>query len=223
MQTSSTLLATQAAWLAPVRARALRLAEIGRRQRVLDLGCGYGAVTGELMRRCAGPVIALDRDRQAVRAASGLRLHGDAVRLPLATASVDLVFTQFSFLWMPPEAVAEAARVLAPGGVLVALEPDYGGLIEHPPTAVTRELWLAGLARAGADPLIGRRLPDQLRALGLRVSVDLLNQLQPPAPERLDFLRDLPLSADERALLDHTPPATLAHLPVFIVFARHGA
>jgi hypothetical protein len=111
---------------------------------------------------------------------------------------------------------------LAPGGALVALEPDYGGLIEHPPAAVTRELWLTALTRAGADPLIGRRLPDQLRALGLRVSVGLLDQLQPPAPERLAFLRDLPLSADERTKLEQAAPATLAHLPVFIVFAQHA-
>ncbi|MBL8092715.1 MAG: methyltransferase domain-containing protein [Anaerolineales bacterium] len=214
------LLELQADWLAPARSRALRQAEIGRRRRVLDLGCGFGAVTEELQRRCGGIAVALDRDPAAVRAAAGERLLGLAQSLPLATRSIDLLFAQFSFLWMPMAAVAEAARVLSTDGVIVALEPDYDGLIEWPADAVTRELWLAALKRAGAEPLIGRQLPGRFAACGLRVEVELLNTLAPPVAERLDFLRELPLTDAERARLTDAAAATVAHLPVFIVTAR---
>ena len=51
---SKTLLEAQAEWLAPARARLLRRVGIARRRRILDLGAGYGAVTGELVRRGGG-------------------------------------------------------------------------------------------------------------------------------------------------------------------------
>lgn len=214
------LLELQADWLAPVRARVLRQVDIGRRRRVLDLGCGSGAVTDELQRRCGGRAVAFDLDYAAVRAAGGERVQGDAGRLPFVARSFDLVFTQFSLLWMPATAVVEAARVLSADGVVVALEPDYDGLIEWPADAVTREIWLAALERAGAEPRIGRQLADRLRACGLRVGVALLDTLAPPTPERLDFLRELPLTTAEQTRLAGAASATVAHLPVFIVTAH---
>ncbi len=214
------LLRLQADWLAPVRARVLRQVDIGRRRRVLDLGCGTGSVTDELQRRSGGRAVAFDLDHAAVRAAGGERVQGHAGRLPFAARSFDLIFTQFSLLWMPAEAVVEAARVLSGDGVIVALEPDYDGLIEWPADAVTREIWLAALERAGAEPRIGRQLADRLLACGLQVGVALLDTLASPAPERLDFLRELPLTTEEQARLAGVAPATVAHLPVFIVTAH---
>ncbi len=229
------LLALQAAWLAPARSALLRRATIAQRKRVLDLGAGYGAVTGELARRAGGSVVALDRAGDALRAcdASAARVGGDGARLPFQSDAFDLVFTQFGLLWMTPLAVvvAEVARVLTPGGVLVALEPDYGGLIESPPEVVTREVWLAALARAGADPLVGRKLPGLLSAQGLDVRVSLLDTLTPASPARLDFLRDLPLTPDESAKLErasHTAKTAqgwqhVAHLPLFLILATKKA
>ena len=151
---SPDLLAQQAAWLAPARARVLRHIGIARRRRVLDLGAGYGAVTGELVRRAGGPVVALDRAVHALRPAlpfrGASRVGGDAARLPFAAQCFDVVFLQLTLLWITPLAAAldEIARILIPGGVLVALEPDYAGLIEQPPSIATRDLWLTGLRRA---------------------------------------------------------------------------
>lgn len=222
MLPSPHLLELQASWLAPARARALRQVDIGRRRTVLDLGCGYGAVTEELVRRAGGRVVAFDLDRAAVSRAPAERIQGTADRLPFASRSFDLVFSQFSLLWMPHTAVDEVARVLTNDGVLVALEPDYDGLIEWPPESNSRDLWVAALRRAGAEPLIGRMLPERLAKCGLSVEVALLDTLSAPVADRLDFLDELPLNNEERARLRSLAPATVAHLPVFIVTAHHA-
>ena len=229
------LLIRQARWLAPARARLLRRASVAHRRRVLDLGAGYGAVTAELVRRAGGTVVALDRAVHALRAdaapfAGAQRVGGDAARLPFADGTFDLLFTQLTLLWVSPveRALDEVMRVLAPGGVLVALEPDYGGLIEHPPEIAARDLWVSGLTRAGADPHIGRKLPEMLATRGFSVSVKLFDTLYTPSPTRCDFLRDLPLNEPELATLERiehaalvrqSPWSQVAHLPFFLVTA----
>lgn len=200
----------------------MRQVDVGRRRSVLDLGCGYGAVTEELVRRAGGRVVAFDMDRAAVSQAPGERIQGTAERLPFVRHSFDLVFSQFSLLWMPRAAVDEVVRVLTNDGVLVALEPDYDGLIEWPMEAVSRDIWIAALRRAGAEPLIGRMLPERLAKCGLTVEVALLDTLSAPEADRLEFLNELPLSDDERGRLQGLASATVAHLPVFIVTARRA-
>jgi SAM-dependent methyltransferase len=96
-------------------------------------------------------------------------------------------------------AVREAARVLAPGGVLVALEPDYGGMLEHPPEVVLADVWRGALEAAGADPLVGRRLPAACEAAGLETWVELQGAPRPAGPEGLELLLDLPLDDNDRA------------------------
>lgn len=230
---SADLLHDQAAWLAPARARLLRRVQIAQRRRVLDLGCGVGAVTRELVRRTPGQVVALDWNLkvlagQPAELEGATRVCGDAMQLPFGSETFDLVFSQFTLLWLDPQAaVAELHRVLRPDGVLVALEPDYGGLIEFPPAIATRKIWCDTLLRAGVEPEIGRRLPGLLAAAGFKVQADLLDQLDPPSPRRFDLLRGLPLDHEEQAMLARIQAADRAvsdevrvvHLPVFLVTA----
>lgn len=228
------LLEEQAAWLAPVRARLLRRVGVAHRKRVLDLGAGFGAVTGELVRRSGGPVAALDRSWTALShdiapfAGAG-RVCGQAETLPFTAASFELVFCQLVLMWVSPaETIQEIKRVLRPGGVLVACEPDYGGMIEYPPEISTKALWLPALRRAGADPLIGRKLPGLLAAQGFEVRVDLLPELVPPSPLRFELLRGLPLTPDEQKDLKGIEAQTakigqawqqVVHLPFVLVTA----
>lgn len=225
----------QAAWLEGARARLLRRAQVAQRHRVLELGCGWGDVAGELSRRCGGTVVALDRRwlplAQGIGFGQARRLCGDALRLPLASEAFDLVYCQWTLLWLDlPAALAEIARVLRPGGVLVAIEPDYEGLIEHPNEISTRQLWAAGLTAAGADPRVGRRLPGLLQAAGFEVRVDLADSLEPPSPLRFELLAGLPLDEIQRNELSAVREASrripieqqVAHLPLFLITATRG-
>jgi malonyl-CoA O-methyltransferase len=104
---------------------------------VLDLGAGTGRVTAELKRRYRRAlVVALDlapgmlhearRHQQLFRRFE--RVCGDAMRLPLADASVDVVFSSLMLQWCDPpdEAFAEVRRVLKPDGffAFTSLGPD---------------------------------------------------------------------------------------------------
>ena len=254
---SESLLQAQAEWLAPARARLLRRVGIARRRRILDLGAGYGAVTGELVRRGGGFVAAVDTSASSVAAlsassvtallnSSALPLCGDALSLPFADESFDLVFCQCVLMWVTSTgsvtgstgsgsglvglktAVSEIHRVLEPNGVLIALEPDYAGMIEHPPEIATRDIWLSALARVGAEPRVGRMLPGLLATQGFEVRVDLLDSLVAPEAARFEFLRTLPPTDDEAAALEHAVIANanwgerwqkVVHLPFFLFTA----
>jgi malonyl-CoA O-methyltransferase len=96
-------------------------------QFVLDLGAGTGRAAAQLKRRYRRAlVIALDLApgmlRQAVNHQRLFRrferVCADAARLPLETASVDIVFSNLMLQWCDPldDAFAEVRRVLKPRG-----------------------------------------------------------------------------------------------------------
>ena len=225
-----------ARWLAGPRGRLLRRVQIGRKSRVLEIGAGHGMVTRELLRRAAGNVVCIDTDP---RAAASLVRHGaqpiaaDACDLPLADGCVDLVFCQNVLMWTGDlsRAIEEAARVLQPGGAVVALEPDYGGMIEHPAHVSLQDLWLSALRAAGADPLVGRAIPGLCEKAGLQVWVELQNIPSPPTPDGPQLLLGLPLSGHERARVEEAARAleempgtweAFIHVPYVLVVATRA-
>jgi SAM-dependent methyltransferase len=212
----------------------LRRADIARRRRVLEVGAGWGLVSRELQQRSGGNVVALDCLPPAPpppgKEISGVeQIVGRAEALPLADGSFELVFMQFTLLWLaaPQRAIAEACRVLAPRGVLAAIEPDYGGLMEHPPELALREVWLAALSRAGADPCVGRKLPRWFAEAGLSVETLLLDRVEPADDLRFNLLEELPLAPEERERLaavrarcSHRSHPPVVHLPFWLVLGR---
>jgi malonyl-CoA O-methyltransferase len=96
---------------------------------VLDLGAGTGRTTGELKRHYPRAlVIALDLAPGMLREARHhqrllrpfQRICADAVQLPLAPASVDVVFTSLMLQWCDLDrAFSEVRRVLKPEGFFV--------------------------------------------------------------------------------------------------------
>jgi SAM-dependent methyltransferase len=154
-------------------------------------------------------VIALDRDVSPLLAGQYTHeqtyaLCADGASLPFADGAFDMVYCQLVLLWVATldQVIGEVWRVLQPGGVFIAIEPDYGGMIEYPAALATRDLWITALTRAGANPTIGRVLPSVLERQGFAVRVDLLPELVPPSPTRFALLRGLPLTRQERAKLD---------------------
>ncbi|MFZ3567169.1 class I SAM-dependent methyltransferase [Streptomyces sp. BH097] len=92
---------------------------------LLDLACGTGLVTRHLTRPGGPRPIGVDRASGMLRAAaprlSGAAIQADARQLPFADATFDAVTAVWLLHLLDDAApvIAEAARVLRPGGVLV--------------------------------------------------------------------------------------------------------
>ena len=119
----------------PLAPRFADFASIGEAQRVLDVGCGPGALTGELVRRFgANAVAAVDPSPGFVEAA-GRRNPGVDVRraeaesLPFDDGSFDAALAQLvvHFMTDPAAGIAEMRRVARGGGIVTACVWDHAG------------------------------------------------------------------------------------------------
>lgn len=112
------------------------LAGVAGGQRVLDVGCGPGALTAELVRRVgsSGSVAAVDPSTSFVAAARARHPAADvrqasAEALPFADDSFDAALAQLvvHFMSDPIGGVREMGRVTRPRGVVAACVWDHGG------------------------------------------------------------------------------------------------
>jgi ubiquinone/menaquinone biosynthesis C-methylase UbiE len=111
------------------------LAGIAPGRRVLDVGCGSGMLTAELVRRAgADAVAAVDPSEAFVEAMRerhpGVDVHrGVAERLPFADGEFHAALAQLvvHFMTDPVAGLREMARVTRPGGVVVASVWDLVG------------------------------------------------------------------------------------------------
>ncbi len=115
-------------------------------RRVLDIGAGSGTAT-RLLVASGARVVPLDASREMLRTIADpvTPVVGDALALPVRSASFDAAVLGFvlNHLHHPDRALREAARVVRPGGWLLA--STWASCHSHP----VRELVQQGLAARG--------------------------------------------------------------------------
>jgi SAM-dependent methyltransferase len=144
-------------------------AGIGAGMRVLDVGCGPGALTGELVERLGADRVAAADPSDTFFAATAERFPGvdlrraPAEQLPWSNSEFDAVLAQLvvNFLSDPVAGVREMARVARDGGVVAACAWDYGEGMR-----MLRMFWDAS---AAVDP----GSPDEAAAFRVRGAEDL--------------------------------------------------
>lgn len=152
--------------------------------RVVDCGCGPGSITVELAGVVApGLVVGLDWDvgqcafgraRARERGAANVSFQqADARALPVASGSVDAVYLNSVVAYHSGAGaaaiLAEAFRVLRPGGVVAVSDVDYGGRVLFPSDERLERAWalVDRVFRAhGGDPTGARAHRSRLRAAG---------------------------------------------------------
>jgi len=157
---------------------------VGTGKRVLDLGCRYGALTAAYVK--GNGVVGVDVDREALEEAAKLGIEtvwADLDEpLPFPDASFDVVVAGelLEHLRFPDRLVAEARRVLRPGGLFIGSVPNSYRL-------KSRLRFLVGRTPEFADD------PTHLRMFG---AADLLRLLSGFEEARVEHVagRLVPLS-----------------------------
>lgn len=185
----------QARRTAHLRAPLYARAGLAQTECILDVGCGSGGVTAELEALGGPRVVAVDVDpMMARRARAALApdahvLQADGSRLPFPDNTFPAAVCNLVLMWAPdPEAVVrEMARVVQPGGVVLAcMEPDYGGKVHWPENPLIDLVFQGdGIRRRGGDPHAGRRLRSHFVKAGLRVEVGIGTTQVPTTEEDL--------------------------------------
>lgn len=146
-------------------------------ERVLDIGAGPGFLCAELAEAigAGGSVVGMEPSG-AMRALAHRRIPppgsapvqhvpGEATSLPFPDGSFDAVTaTQvYEYVEDMPAALAEARRVLRPGGRLLVLDTDWDSVVWHSSEPDRMRRVLAAWDQHLADPHLPRRLPRLLR------------------------------------------------------------
>lgn len=173
--------------------------------RLLDVGCGTGQSL-RIYRERAGLYVGIDLSLGALRLASGRFdaaswSQADALRLPFRDGSFDVVAfsSVLHHLGDRGAALAEARRVLAPGGWVFAFDPN----LLHPAMLLFRHPGSPLYSTEGVSPDEQPLLPSTLRrdfaaagfaAIGQRCQSDV--PYRKVAPRGLDALLGLYNRAD---------------------------
>jgi ubiquinone/menaquinone biosynthesis C-methylase UbiE len=170
--------------LPQVQAIKRRMAELlgpSTGQHLLEVGCGMGHEVRRLAGRVApgGSVLGIDMNhamidearRRTADLGGAVRCQvGDVQRLELGDDAVDGVRTERVLMYVPDQqrAIGELARVVRPGGRVVAFELDYGATLVDLPDGGAAQRVLDALGHTVAHRWMGRALARAFHQAGLR-------------------------------------------------------
>ena len=166
-----------------MNAQALRLLDVRPEDRVLEVGFGGGSLLASILAAQPKQAIGVDlsedmvargrsRFRREIKAGQARLLSGSVERLPIGTADTHKACSLNTiYFWKhPPAGMAELARVLRPGGLLIlgfeaaetlrAWPGHRYGFTVYEPDEVVRLAGEAGLGNAevheGLEPKYGK-------------------------------------------------------------------
>lgn len=115
----------------------IKWGEIDAPSKVLDIGCGTGIYSLEIMKRTGAEVVGLDSSKgmlsRAREKSPGFWIHADAVGIPVSDEKYDTAILMLVLQHVDDEplAISEAYRVLKPGGKLVIVTASHGRIRRH--------------------------------------------------------------------------------------------
>ncbi len=166
----------QAQWTRGLRLYFFKLLNIQQMGKILDMGCGTGALLPDLQSLSPADIFGSDILEEHLLVAQQTcpecyLNNADVHHLPYPNDIFDMVLSHYFLMWVgnPAKALEEMIRITKPGGYIVTFaEPDYGGRIDFPPEFTNmRDYQISGLLRAGADPMMGRKLQSLFLESGL--------------------------------------------------------
>ena len=174
----------------PLALKFADLAGVESGQRVLDVGCGPGALTTELVRRLGSANVSAVDPSEPFVAAARARHPGVAVQrasaeaLPFSDGEFDAALAQLvvHFMARPVDGLREMARVTRDGGVVAACVWDHAGdegplslfwrAVNQLDPDVEGESRRAGTGEGQLGDLLGSAGLDQIEERALLVPVE---------------------------------------------------
>jgi ubiquinone/menaquinone biosynthesis C-methylase UbiE len=166
----------QATWTRDLRNYIFSKVHVEDAHRVIEVGCGTGAILSELQTRLN--LHGLDVNRAAldechVHVPHAYLIQGNALQLPYVNKSFDIVYCHFLLLWVhdPLQALREMKRVTRDNGYVIAFaEPNYLQRVDAPEELIPLGKWQTeSLIQQGADPALGARLAELFFEAGIPI------------------------------------------------------
>lgn len=166
----------QSLWTAQIRDYLLEIAAAKPDSRILEVGCGTGAILEDIQRKGKQFCFGVDLDFSSLLFAKNyqtgnLLAVADGQALPFPNQYFDITLCHYFFLWVQDKhrAIREMIRVTRKGGAIIAFaEPDHRSRIDYPSNLEEiGRLQNLSLINQGADISAGRKLIQLFKSNGL--------------------------------------------------------
>jgi len=198
----------------------LEILDLKPNMKVLDAGCGTGAVTRKIASKVLpAETYGIDIDPLFINEAKKTALNEGMMNIRFELGNIDKLTYDDGFFGLsycrlvlmhvknPVKTIAELKRVTKEGGIVAASDIDDGTILTYPPAPKFFDLWakLGERAKArGDDRYIGRRLYSLFSEAGLKSTriYPLPTYATQQTPEALRMLINVPVQMIEQDKVD---------------------